>query len=436
MTPRPLNTLAAWSWRLLVIAGALTLVVVVLIKLYVVVVPVLLALFLASVLEPAVGWLRRHRWPSLLAALTVFLAMLGSLVLVVGWIASTTAEQFKDLGTTVDQGVEQLKIWLQGEPFRMSPARVEELQRSVQDALAPTGGGVTRGVLTGARAAGEVAGGLVLLVFTLFFVLKDGASMADWFRQRLPEDYRDEIVELTRRFRSVMRQYLVATAITGLIDAVLIGVTLAVLNVPVVIPLAVLTFLGGFVPIVGATAAGFVAALVALVAGGFDSALLVVAATIAVQQIEGNLLQPLILERAVRLHPLVTVWAVGAGIILGGLLGAFIAVPLVAAAVATGSYYRNRHRPEAEPFDPEVEPPPEVEPGPSAEAAPEPPPATEPEPARDAPSPSGDSEASQPAPAEGHAPEPERSEVASSDSRPSGPSTPKAEPGVGDPGAS
>jgi predicted PurR-regulated permease PerM len=131
LTPKLLNTVAAWSWRLLVIAGALTLVVVALIKLYVVVVPVLLALFMASVLEPAVTWLRRHRWPSLLAALTVFLAMLASLVLVVGWIASTTAEQFKDLGGAVDQGVEQVKTWLQGEPFRLTISKVELTGRRI-----------------------------------------------------------------------------------------------------------------------------------------------------------------------------------------------------------------------------------------------------------------------------------------------------------------
>jgi predicted PurR-regulated permease PerM len=144
-----------------------------------------------------------------------------------------------------------------------------------------------------------------------------------------------------------MRQYMIATAATGFIDGVLIGIALWILGVPLVLPLAVLTFIGGFIPIVGATIAGLVAALVALVTNGFATALLVVAATVAVQQIEGNLLQPLILERAVRLHPLVTVWAVGAGIIVGGLLGAFLSVPLIAIAVAAGSHYRRKHNPEA-----------------------------------------------------------------------------------------
>ena len=113
------------------------------------------------------------------------------------------------------------------------------------------------------------------------------------------------------------------------------------LGVPLILPLAVLTFLGGFIPLVGASVAGLIAAVVALVTNGLGTALLVVVATVAVQQIEGNLLQPLILERAVRLHALVTVWAVSAGLLVGGLLGAFISVPLVAIAVGIGSHYRS-----------------------------------------------------------------------------------------------
>jgi predicted PurR-regulated permease PerM len=143
-----------------------------------------------------------------------------------------------------------------------------------------------------------------------------------------------------------MRLYLIATGLTGLINGVLIAIALLVLGVPLVLPLAVLTFLGGFFPLVGAILAGLVATLVALVDAGFTTALLVVGATILIQQIEGNLLQPIILERAVRLHPLVTVVAVGAGILIGGLLGAFLSVPLVAIAAQTANYYRTRNTPE------------------------------------------------------------------------------------------
>jgi predicted PurR-regulated permease PerM len=334
---------AAWSWRLLVIGAAATMIVFVLIELYVVVVPVILALFLAAVLEPLVARLRSRRWPPALAAAVVFLAALAVLVLLIGWIGTAVADQLTDVGDRVDQGVEEVRDWLQGDPLNLTPERLDKLESDIRGSLGSGGTGVVKR----ARAASEALGGFVLLLFTLFFVLKDGFRMADWFKERIAPAHRDDAVELAGRARRIMRLYLVATAATGLIDGVLIGIALLILGVPLVLPLAVLTFLGGFFPLVGATLAGLVAALVALVDGGFTTALLVVGATILVQQIEGNLLQPLILERAVRLHPLVTVVAVGAGLLVGGLLGAFLSVPLVAIVAQTANYYRTRDLPEA-----------------------------------------------------------------------------------------
>lgn len=343
---------AAWSWRILVVSAGLALLVLMLIQLYVVVVPVVLALFLAAALEPPVAWLRARRWPTSLAAATVFLGTLAVLALLVTWIGASVAGQFADVGERLDEAVVDAKTWLQGEPFELTPERVEQLEVDLRATIRGAGGGFAKQAASQARLAGEVLGGFILLLFTLFFLLKDGNRMADWIRRRVPGHHRDDAAALTSRARSIMRQYLMATALTGLIDGVLIAIALVALGVPLVVPLAVLTFLGGFIPLVGATVAGVVAALVALVTKGVVVALLVVAATVAVQQIEGNLLQPLILERAVRLHPLVTVWAVGAGLIVGGLLGAFLSVPLVAIAVAVVSYYsrRNPDLAAAEPF--------------------------------------------------------------------------------------
>ena len=363
--PFVLAAAAAWGWRILVATAALALVTVVLIQLYVVVVPVVLALFLAAVLEPVVAWLRARRWPSALAATTVFVGSLAVLVLLLTWIGTSVATQFDDLGQEFRDGVDSAKEWAQGEPLNLAPQRVDQVEADVRAALRTATGGVAERAVGRARAAGEVLGGIVLLLFTLFFLLKDGARMADWLGARVPPGYQDDAVALATRSRDVMRQYLIATAATGFIDGVLIGIALWVLGVPLVIPLAVLTFLGGFVPLVGATIAGLVSAVVALATSGLATALLVVAATVAVQQIEGNLLQPLILERAVRLHPLVTVWAVAGGLVIGGLLGAFLSVPLVAIAVGVGSHYRGRG-----PDDgtggtpaPAERPPPEDEPG-------------------------------------------------------------------------
>lgn len=343
--PWLLGVTAAWSWRIVVVTAAAALLVVALIQLYVVVVPIVLALFLAAVLEPLAARLRRRRWPTALAASTVFLVTLGVLVALLVWIATGVAGEFGALGEKIDEGVQSAKTWAQGPPLDLPPERVEQLdadlRRTASGAVAKLG----EGAAAGARTAGEVVSGLVLMLFTLFFLLKDGARMGAWMRDRIPRHYRDDAVALTVSARRVMRQYVIATGLTGLIDGVLIGLALWVLGVPLVLPLAVLTFLGGFVPIIGATVAGLMAAIVALVTNGPGTALLVVAATLVVQQVEGNLLQPFILERAVRLHPLVTVWAVAAGVLIGGFLGAFLSVPLVAIAVGVGSYYRTDEPP-------------------------------------------------------------------------------------------
>ncbi|MDQ4132612.1 MAG: AI-2E family transporter, partial [Actinomycetota bacterium] len=328
--PPFLGGAAAWSWRILVVVAAVAVTTVVLIQLYVVVVPVVLALFLAAVLEPLVARLRAHRWPRALAAATVFLALLAVIGLLVTWIGTSVAGQFGDLGDQLNRAVEDAKSWAQGEPLNLSRQKVDQVEGDIRQALQGARAGVADQAVTRARAAGEALGGLVLFLFTLFFLLKDGDRITDWVRSRLPPSYVDDAVALAVRARVVMRQYIVATALTGLIDAILIAVALVILGVPLVAPLALLTFLGGFIPIVGATVAGIIAAVVALVTDGLVTALLVVGATIIVQQVEGNLLQPLILERAIRLHPLVTVWAVGAGLVIGGILGAFLAVPLVA----------------------------------------------------------------------------------------------------------
>lgn len=341
---------AAWSWRLLVIGAAATMIAYVLIRLYVVVVPVILALFMAAALEPLVARLRRHGWPPALATVAVFFGTLALVAAVFTWIGAAVADELDDVGERVEAGIDDVREWLQGEPLNLSPERLDKLEEDLTGSFSiGSGGGGAAGVAKGARTVTEVFGGLVLLLFTLFFVMKDGFRMADWFKERIAPAQRDDAVEIACRSRRIMRLYLVATALTGLIDGVLIGIALLVLGVPLVLPLAVLTFFGGFFPLVGATLAGLVAALVALVDGGFVTALLVVGATILVQQIEGNLLQPLILERAVRLHPLVTVVAVGAGLLVGGLLGAFLSVPLVAIGAQTANYYRTRNTPEFKP---------------------------------------------------------------------------------------
>ncbi|MDP1794430.1 MAG: AI-2E family transporter [Acidimicrobiales bacterium] len=336
--------IGAYGWRIVVGVAALAVFYLGLLQVYVVVVPVVLALFIASTLEPLAARLRGRGLPPAVAALIVFLGALGVFVATVGWIASSVAEQFSDVAQQVEDGTVEIQRYLEDGPLNLSTERVEEIKDGAGELLRGdgAGGGVAAGAIKGARTVTEIFGGIVLMLFTVFFLVKDGERMGGWFLTRIPDAYVEDAQVITRRARFIMQKYLIATALTGLIDALMIGVALAILGVPLVLPLAVLTFMGGFFPIIGATLAGIVAALVALVDGGVTKALIVVAVTIAVQQIEGNVLQPFILERAVKLHALITVWAVAAGLVLGGLLGAFLAVPLVALAVNIGSFYRWR----------------------------------------------------------------------------------------------
>ena len=346
--PRPLAVAASYSWRLLVCAAALTLLGWVALQLFVVVIPVVIALFLAAALEPLAARLRRRGWPPLAAAVVVFVGSLAVLAAVVVWIGSSVADEFDQVGERVEEGVDEVEEWLTDGPLDLSEEQLDDFRARIGEAVRSGGeaGGLWQKVAGPARAALEAAGGFVLLLFTLFFLLKDGERIGRWLLDRTPDGYREDAVVVARRSRLVMRQFLLGTALTGVIDGALIAIALAVFGVPLVLPLAVLTFLGAFIPIVGATLAGAVAALVALVTNGPGDALAIVAATVVVQQVEGNVLQPLVMDRVIHLHPLVTTWVVGAGLLVGGLVGGFLAVPLTAALVQVASFYRWRDQPD------------------------------------------------------------------------------------------
>ncbi|MGK2958639.1 MAG: AI-2E family transporter [Acidimicrobiales bacterium] len=340
--PQALINIGDWGWRFLAGTAATLVLAYIVIQLSVIVIPVLMAMFLASILEPMAAWLRAHGWHRSLAATTIFTLNLVVLVCLLAWIGTSVAGQFDQVGDQAKEGADEIRGWVQDQ-FNVSPERLESFQDQASSALRQTGGGgISRQVIGGARFALEFVGGLVLTLFTLFFLLKDGDRMAAWLDERASPRYRDDLQAAGKAGREIMKQYLFATAATGFIDAVLIGVALWVMGVPLVLPLAVLTFLGGFLPIIGATVAGLIATLIALVSGGVGDAAVILGATIAVQQIEGNLLQPLILGPALRLHALVTVLAVAGGLAVGGILGAFLSVPLIAFAVQMGHFYRSR----------------------------------------------------------------------------------------------
>jgi putative heme transporter len=332
LPPVPLNLErgAAWTWRLLICTAALALVLALLWYLRVIVLPVLVALTIAPALSPVASWFRGRRHLERPAAA---LTLLTGLALVCGLVAIATVsvvEQFDELRDAVSRAVDDITGQLEGEPVRLSATRTEDLESSLTDAWREASGYAAAGVQTG---AGIVAG-LVLAVAMLYFVLRDGAALWTRILRRCSPEVRPAIDRAGRRAWEVLGGFVRGTALVATIDAVLIGIGLWLLGVPLAFALAVLVFMGSFVPYVGAFVSGLVAVLVGFADGGWRLALAVLGLVVGVQFAEGTFLQPMIQSRRVDLHPAVILLAVAAGGSLFGIAGAYLAVPVTAVVSA------------------------------------------------------------------------------------------------------
>lgn len=314
----------------------------VLARLRLVVLPMIVAFLLATVLQPVVDALVHRRVPRLAAVWLVMLVGLGSLVGLGFVVAPSIASEFGDLGETLDEGREEVEDFAEQGPFGLEGRDFDEYVDQATESFGGRGSEVASGVLAGAVIAFEVVAGLLLFVVLLFFFLKDGERFTRFGLRHVRREHHELACALGLRAWGAAGSYVRGTAIVALVDALIIGAGLLLIGVPLVVPLAILTFLGAFFPLVGATAAGVVAALVALVDGGVRSALLVTAVIVVVQQVEGDVLQPLVLGRAVKLHPVVILVVLAAGAVVGGLIGAFLAVPVAAVTVAVASELRER----------------------------------------------------------------------------------------------
>jgi putative heme transporter len=347
--PPALRRLAAWSWRLLVVLTAAGLLLYLLILLKIIVVPVIVALFLATLLVPLVHWLQGHGWPHLPAVLAVFGAAVVLLAAIVAGFIPLIGNELGTLGQRADEGVREVQDFIASRPFGLSEADLNRYLDQARQRITENSSGLTRGAVEGVTLIGEVLTGLILCLFLTFFFVKDSARFTRWILDFAGRHREGHLREIGTRSATAVSGYLRGQATVGLVDAVFIGIGLAIIGVPLVVPLAFLTFVAAFLPLVGAFLAGAVAALVALVTKGFTAALLVVGLTVLVQQLEGHLLAPLVLGRAVSLHPVVIILALAAGAILGGIIGAFLAVPIAAVVTAVGTYLRGE--PVGEPAD-------------------------------------------------------------------------------------
>ena len=328
--PHSLRIAAAWSWRLIVIGVVAWGVLKVGGSLSIVMIPLAIALLLSALMGPAVRWLLRVRFPrSLATALVVvtgLVAVVGTLTLVV----NEFIRGLPDLTQQSTRGIEQIQDWLKEGPLHLSDGQlnkyIEEGQRWVEQNTQ----GLTSGAISTATTVVEVFTGAILVLFATFFFLRDGNKIWRFVVQLLPVAARWRVDDAGQAAWGTLVAYVRATVLVAFIDAVGIGVFLYIFDVPFALPLSALIFLSSFIPIIGATLSGAVAVLIALVDSGLVTALIILGVVIGVQQLEGNVLQPIIMGRAVAIHPLVVIVAVTAGVVQAGIVGALVAVPVVA----------------------------------------------------------------------------------------------------------
>ncbi|WP_244326894.1 AI-2E family transporter [Pseudonocardia alni] len=328
-----LTWLAAWSLRVALIAVGLVIVGYVIGMLWVVVWPVVLAILLATVLRPPAALLIRWRVPAAAASAIVLLVGIAAVTGLFVSIAPSIAGQTQQITAGVIAALGQIQQWVTGPPLNLGDGQIGDIVDQVTRQLQQSATAIAGGVLTGVST---LASGLISLVLALvltFFFVKDGPRFLPWLTSITGRSAGGHIAEVLRRMWDVLGGFIRVQALVSLIDAVFIGIGLVLLGIPLALPLAVLTFIGGFIPIVGAVVAGSLAVLIALVTQGFGTAVAVAVLVVAVQQIEGNVLQPFLQGQSLKLHGAVVLLAVTAGGSLAGIAGAFLAVP-VAAVVA------------------------------------------------------------------------------------------------------
>ncbi|KZS86209.1 AI-2E family transporter [Mycobacterium persicum] len=321
---------AAWSWRLLVIFAAALAVIWVISKLEIIVVPVLLALILSALLVPVVDWLDLRRVPR---GAAVSLVLLGGFA-ILGGILAFVISQFivglPDLVKQVERSIDSSRRWLIEGPAHLRREQIDNAGNAAIEALRNNQAKLTSGAISTAATITELLTAAVLVLFTLIFFLYGGRNIWQYVVKIVPAPARDRVLEAGRAGYSSLIGYVRATFLVALTDAIGVGTGLAIMGVPLALPLASLVFLGAFIPLLGALISGLLAVVVALLAKGLVYALITLGLLIAVNQLEAHLLQPLVMGRAVSIHPLAVVLAISTGGVLAGIVGALLAVPTVA----------------------------------------------------------------------------------------------------------
>ena len=347
-----LERLAAYSWRLLVVGAAVVALLALLGRLRLVLIPLVVMVFLARVLAPPVSWLRARGWRPGLAAGAVVVGFLAALAGGIGLIGAAVADEVDELGPTLAEGVDDVERWVvEKSPFDVDQAEVDRFRRDIGDAVRTSLESSGGAVVSGAIVVAEVVVGVVLGLIVTFFALKDGDRFLAWARRALPPDRRALGSVMAGQAWTTLGGYLRGAALLGVVEGIAIGIALAVVGAKLAVPVALLTFLAAFVPFVGAIVAGAIAVLVALGTAGAGAAVIVLAVAVGLQQLDNDLLAPVVYGRALKIHPVVVLLGITAGGALFGLAGSFLAVPFIAVVVnviAAATAFQRREPADAE----------------------------------------------------------------------------------------
>ncbi|MGH3473429.1 MAG: AI-2E family transporter [Aeromicrobium sp.] len=331
-----------WGLRLVIIAAAVFVLGWVVGELWVIIFPVMLALIVSTILVPLVTWLRNRKVPSGLASAVV---VFGFLALVVGIIAALTplvAGQAPELADSAARGLQKVRDWLTGGPLGLSEGQITRAIEAVQEKLRNSATAISSGLFSTIGAATSAVINLVLILMLTFFFAKDGHKFLPWMKTLGGRRAGEHTAEVLERAWDTLGGFIRTQSLVALIDAIIIGIGLAILGVELAVPLAVVTFFGGYIPIIGAFISGALAVLVTLVTDGGRDALIALAIVIFVQQLEGNVLSPYLQGKNLNLHAAVVLLSVTAGGTLFGITGAFLAVPVAATTAEILRYVNER----------------------------------------------------------------------------------------------
>ncbi len=349
--------IAAYGWRILVISAVAVGTLWLLSELWVLVLTMAIALYLARALDGPTRWLRSKGAPPAVAALAAVLGFLGGLALVAALLVPRISGEFDALGPTITEAVDDVERWLvEDSPFDLDHQDVEDLRETVANAVRRSFQSSEGSLVSGAIVALEVLTGIILSLITTFFILKDGDRFQRWSLGKVPEHRRPLAARLGARAWTTLGGYLKGVGILGTLEGAILGITIALVGGELAWPVAILTFFAAFIPIVGAVVSGVVAVLVALATAGTGPAVIVAITALVVQQLDNDLLAPVIYGRSLQLHPLTVLFSIVIGGALFGLGGTILAVPVT--AVVVNVLAESRRDGEPAPTDPAPDEPP------------------------------------------------------------------------------